>query len=132
MASVRRHLASLGLAMVLFHVVMQVLVPAALCCEMPSAGGARAEAAGPAGSHPGQVCPMHGTLAGTTKASDDSDCAAQPLVDLHDILMTLSSGGGLPQLVAAAEPAGSESAPKAALPVPPAVVSVPPGPPPRA
>jgi hypothetical protein len=88
MASVRRHLASLGLAVVLFHVVMQVLVPAALCCEMPSAGGARAEAADccPAGSHPGQVCPMHGRRAGTTKSADDSDCAAQPLVDLHDIL----------------------------------------------
>ena len=133
MASVRRHLASLGLAVVLFHVVMQVLAPAALCCQIPSAtGDARAEAADccPAGSHSGQICPMHGKRPG--KTAGDAECAAQPLVDLHDILMTLSSGGVLPPLTALAEPSGFESAPAMAARVPLAVVSVPPGPPPRA
>jgi hypothetical protein len=133
MASVRRHLASLGLTVVLFHVVMQVLVPAALCCQMPSAGDARAEAADccPAGSHPGQICPMHGKRAGKTKTAGDADCAALPLVDLHDMLMTLSTGGVLPPLVAFAIPVGSEAAPVAPATIPPVVVTVPPGPPPR-
>jgi hypothetical protein len=134
MASLRRHLASLGLAVVLLHVVMQVLVPAALCCQVPSTRGAQAEAADccPAGSHPGQVCPMHGKRAGQSKAAGDRDCAAQPLVDLHDILMTLSNGGVIPPLVALARPAGSEAAPAVEAPFTSPVASVPPGPPPRA
>jgi len=134
MAPVRRHLASLGLAVVLFHVVIQVLVPAALCCQMPSSGEARAEAADccPAGSHPGQICPMHGKRAAKSTAAGDADCAALPLVDLHDILMTLSAGGVLPPLTSLAIPAGSEAAPVEAAQVTPAVVTVPPGPPPRA
>ena len=133
MASVRRHLASIGLAVVLLHVVMQVLVPAAFCCEMPSAGVASAEAADccPAGSHPGQVCPMHGKR-GKAKAADESDCAARPVVDLHDMLMTFSIGGVIAPPTALDGPDGSESTPAASSPVPSLVASLPPGPPPRA
>jgi hypothetical protein len=96
MASLRRHIAALGL----FHMVMQVLVPAALCCQMPSAGDARAEAADccPAGSHAGQIRPVHGRRGARAKAAGDADCAAQPLADFHDILMTPSSGGVLPPI----------------------------------
>jgi hypothetical protein len=134
MASIRRHLASLGLAVVVCHLVMQILVPAALCCQKPSAGtGARAEAheCCPAGSHPGKVCPMHGKRADRQK-STDPECAAQPLVDLHDIFMTLSGGGVMPTLVELARPAGSESAPTAIVSSAPLVLHVPLGPPPRA
>ncbi len=45
------------------------------------------------------------------KSATDSNCAARPMVDLHDILMTLSSGGVIPALVVLAAPAGSESTP---------------------
>jgi hypothetical protein len=132
MASVRRHLASLGLAVVLCHLVMQILVPAALCCQKPIAGGARAEAheCCPLASHPGKVCPMHANRAGKQKAADP-DCAARPVIDLHDIFMTLSSGGVIPVLVAVAQPVGSESAPAAVQPAASLVASVPPVPPPR-
>jgi len=132
MASIRRHLASLGLAVVLCHLVMQVLVPAALCCQKPLAGGERAEAheCCPAGSHPGKVCPMHANRAKQRGA--DPDCAATPVVDLHDLLMTLSNGGVVPALVALAGPAGSEAAPLAVEPASAFVPTVPPGPPPRA
>jgi hypothetical protein len=132
MASVRRHLASLGLAVVLCHVVMQVLVPAALCCQKPVVSGTRAEAHAccPMGSHPGKVCPMHGKRGANAK-SGDPDCAARPIVDLHDILMTLSNGGVIPGLVSLAVPVGSESAPVAAPPAASFVASAPPGPPPR-
>jgi hypothetical protein len=135
MASLRRHLASLGLAVVLCHVVMQVLVPAALCCQKPLSGGTRAEAheCCPEGSHPGKVCPMHANRAGKRPSGDtDPDCTARPLVDLHDILMTLSNGGVMPALLVLASPVGSESAPAFLQPAAPHVVSVPPGPPPRA
>jgi hypothetical protein len=74
---------------------------------------------------------MHGRRGAKAKAAGDADCAAQPLVDLHDILMTLSTGGVLPPLVAFAIPIGSEAAPAAPPTVPPVVVTVPPGPPPR-
>ena len=133
MASVRRHLASLGLAVVLCHLVMQILVPAALCCQKPIAGGTRAEAheCCPLGSHPGKVCPMHGNRAGKQKTADP-DCSARPVIDLHDIFMTLSSGGVIPALVAVAQPVGSESAPAVVQPAASLVASVPPGPPPRA
>jgi hypothetical protein len=133
MASVRRHLASLGLAVVLCHVVMQVLVPAALCCQKPlTASGSRATAyeCCPEGSHPGKVCPMR-SQAGQKKSAD-SGCAVQPLVDLHDILMLLSTGGVVPTLVELARPAGSDSAPATGLPAVALVSSVPLGPPPRA
>jgi hypothetical protein len=134
MASVRRHLASLGLAVVLCHLVMQVLVPAALCCQKPLAGtGTRAEAheCCPLGSHPGKVCPMHGKRAGRQK-STDPECAAQPLVDVHDLFMTLSSGGVVPTLVELARPVGAESAPAPIEPAASHVSHVPLGPPPRA
>jgi hypothetical protein len=134
MASVRRHLASLGLAVVLCHVVMQVLVPAALCCQKPlTTAGSRATAheCCPEGSHSGKVCPMR-SQAGQQKKSADPDCAVQPLVDLHDVLMLLSTGGVVPTLVALARPAGSESAPATVLPAVALVSPVPLGPPPRA
>jgi hypothetical protein len=134
MASVRRHLASLGLAVVLCHLVMQILVPAALCCQKPvAATGTRAEAheCCPAGSHPGKVCPMHGKRA-SRQQSLDPECAAQPVVDLHDIFLALSSGGVVPPLVELALPAGSESAPGTLEPAASLVSPVPLGPPPRA
>ena len=80
MASVRRHLASLGLAVLLGHVVMQVLVPAALCCQKPLAAGTRAEAheCCPQGAHPGKVCPMHANRAAKPTSPDsDPDCTAR-------------------------------------------------------
>jgi hypothetical protein len=134
MASIRRHLASLGLVVVFCHMVMQILVPAALCCQKPLARtGTRAEAheCCPAGSHPGKVCPMHANRAGKQKSADP-ECAAQPLVDLHDIFMTLSSGGVVPTLVELARPVGSESAPATAEPAASLLSPVPLGPPPRA
>jgi hypothetical protein len=134
MAPLRRHLASLGLAVALCQIVIQVLAPAALCCQMPLLGAeAKADAheCCPAGSHPGQVCPMHaGRVAG--KSAGKSDCAARPVVDLHDMLMTLSSGGVLPSLVHVAQPTGSEATPLVAEVRPSFVASPPPGPPPRA
>ena len=83
------------------------------------------------GSHPGKVCPMHGKRAGQQK-SLDPECAAQPVVDLHDLFMTLSSGGVVPSLVELARPVGSESAPAALEPAASLVSPVPLGPPPRA
>jgi hypothetical protein len=134
MASIRRHLASLGLAVVFCHMVMQILVPAALCCQKPLAGtGTRVEASEccPMGSHPGKVCPMHGKR-GAQQKSSDPGCTAQPIVDLHDLFMTLSSGGVIPTLVALARPVGSESAPATAEPAASLISTVPLGPPPRA
>lgn len=134
MASIRRHLASLGLAVVLCHMVMQILVPAALCCQKPLTGtGTRAEAGEccPMGSHPGKVCPMHGKRAAQQK-SPGPGCTAQPTVDLHDVFLTLSSGGVIPALVALARPVGSEFAPATAEPAASLVSPVPLGPPPRA
>ena len=134
MASIRRHLASLGLAVVLCHMVMQVLVPAALCCQKPlSQTGTRAGAheCCAASAHAGKVCPMHGKRADKQKPTDP-ECAAQPTVDFHDIVMTLSSGGVVPTLVGLSRPVGSESAPAPLEPAAPLVSLVPPGPPPRA
>jgi hypothetical protein len=132
MASIRRHLASLGLAVVLCQLSIQVLASAALCCQEPLAGGDRAKAheCCPAGSHAGKVCPMHANRAKQKGA--DPDCAAKPVVDLHDILMTLSGGGVIPSFVALAGPAGSEAAPLDSTPPRLIVTTVPPGPPPRA
>jgi hypothetical protein len=132
MASVRRHLASLGLAVVLCHMVMQVLVPAALCCQKPLVSGTTTvtRECCPMGSHPGQVCPMHGKRVVNAK-SGSPDCAARPVVDLHDILMTLSNGGVIPTLVALAVPGGSESVPASVQPAAAFVISPPLGPPPR-
>ena len=132
MASVRRHLASLGLAVVLCHFVMQILVPAALCCQKPLTAGKSADAheCCAAGAHPGQTCPMRGK--GAAKSSTDPNCAARPMADLHDIFMTLSSGGVIPALAALAGPVGSESTPSFVQPVSVPVSRVPLGPPPRA
>jgi len=53
------------------------------------------------------------------------------MVDLHDILMTLSIGGVIPALVALANPVGSESTPSFVQPFAVPVAPVPLGPPPR-
>jgi hypothetical protein len=53
------------------------------------------------------------------------------MVDLHDILMTLSSGGVIPALVVVDGPVGSESTPSFIQPVAVPVARVPLGPPPR-
>jgi len=74
---------------------------------------------------------MHGNRAGRQKSADP-DCAVQPLVDLHDVFMMLSTGGVVPALVELVRPVGSESAPAAVQPAASLVSSVPPGPPPRA
>jgi hypothetical protein len=72
---------------------------------------------------------MHGNRART--ASQD-DCQARPLVDLHDIFTSLTSGGMLTSFVPLPVPAGAEAAPIVAAPAATFVFSVPPGPPPRA
>jgi hypothetical protein len=74
---------------------------------------------------------MHGKRGANAK-SGDPDCAARPVVDLHDILMTLSNGGVIPTLVSLAVPVGLESAPASVQPAASFVASPPPGPPPRA
>jgi hypothetical protein len=135
MASLRRHLASLGLAVVFCHTVMQILVPAALCCQKPVVGArVRAEAREccPAGSHPGQICPMHAKNAEKNTRKSGDSCSATPLVDLHDMLMTLSSAGVVPAIASFAIVLRAESAPFAAALIPSVVASAPPGPPPRA
>jgi hypothetical protein len=58
MRVIRRHLASFGLALTLCQAVLQVLVPAAVCCERPADRQEKADCC--AAVHPGQVCPMHG------------------------------------------------------------------------
>ena len=132
MASVRRHLASLGLAVVLCHLVMQILVPAALCCQKPLTAGKSVDAheCCAAGAHPGQTCPMRGKRAASQSATG-SDCAARPMVDLHDIFITLSSGGVIPALVVLNGPVGSESTPSFVQTVAASVIHLPLGPPPR-
>ncbi len=133
MASVRRHLASLGLAVVLCHFVMQILVPAALCCQKPLSAGKSADAheCCAAGAHPGQTCPMQAKRA-AARIATDPNCSARPMVDLHDIFMTLSSGGVIPALSALAGPVGSETTPSFVQPFAVPVARVPLGPPPRA
>jgi hypothetical protein len=135
MASLRRHLASLGLAVALCHMLMQILVPAALCCQKPLAGaGTKAEAheCCPAGSHPGQICPMHARNADKKPKTSSDDCSASALVDLHDMLMTLSSGGIVPPLASFSVALRSETTPSLTASVPSFVATAPPGPPPRA
>jgi hypothetical protein len=135
MTSVRRHLASLGLVVVLCHLCMQVLVPAALCCQQSvesarRAGRAEAKDCCPAGSHKGQICPMHG--AKRAKEESEPTCHAQARIDLHDLFIALTTGGIITPSVQLAAPAGSERT-LANLQASPSLVSHPPlGPPPRA
>ena len=131
MSSVRRHLASLGLAVALCHLVIQVLVPAALCCERKSVETRPAVSeCCPAGSHPPGLCPMHASS--KAKSRDKRDCQARPLVDLHDLFVALNTGGVLPAPAVIAAPVGIESAPFVAHLRTIDLSTAPPGPPPRA
>jgi hypothetical protein len=129
MASLRKHLASMGLAVVVCHLSMQVLVAAALCCRMPESAKRECCAAG---SHPGQVCPMHGSPRAAKSQSGNSDCRAQAPADVHNLYLALSGGGVIPSIARLVQPAGSEEAPPAMLPTDSLVPHTPPGPPPRA
>jgi hypothetical protein len=53
------------------------------------------------------------------------------MVDLHDIFITLSSGGVIPALVVLNGPVGSESTPSFVQTVAASVIHLPLGPPPR-
>jgi len=129
MTALRRHLASLGLLVASCQLVIQILVPAALCCErFEAAPKAAAKDCCPVGSHSGGICPMHGNRA---RAASQDDCQARPLIDLHDIFTSLTVGGVLTAFVPLPEPAGAEAALIAAQPSAALVFSVPPGPPPR-
>jgi hypothetical protein len=89
-----------------------VLVPAAICCQKsaPEAGVKKADCC-PAGSHPGQVCPMHASRS-TQNETKTSDCQAQPLTDLHDLFAALTSSGVMPPLgPQVPRPAGAGPAP---------------------
>jgi hypothetical protein len=133
MTSLRRHLASVGLAVVLCHVVMQVLVPAALCCQKTFSAAARAETRDccPAGAHAGQICPMHGAK-NAGKQQSKAPCHVRSQTDLHNLLALLTTGGVVPPVVTLPSPIGSESAPAPAEPIASFVSHVPLGPPPRA
>jgi hypothetical protein len=132
MTSLRRHLASIGLAVVLCHTVIQVLVPAALCCEMGAASSkVEAKEWCAASAHPGKPCPMHKSRAGKTSAGD-RECGARSQVDLHDLFIALTSGGIIPVPGQLTAPSGSESAPIAVLHFAPSPTEAIPGPPPRA
>jgi hypothetical protein len=131
MASVRRHLASIGLALVVCHFALQILVTAALCCERP-ATGVRVQDCCPAGSHSGQICPMHGARrAGSDRASSDQ-CSARPRNDVPNLFTLLPASGILPSPVKLAVPEGTEQAPRPIQPTPLLHTDIPPGPPPRA
>jgi hypothetical protein len=130
MASIRRHLASLGLTVVLCHVVMQVLVPAVLCCQQTAAPADEADDCC-AGTHPGQVCPMHRSARGGGDRSTN-DCHAKPQRDFLDLLVVLNTGVLAPSTTELIVTLRSEAAF-----VPPqhraaSLAPAPPGPPPRA
>jgi hypothetical protein len=129
MTSIRRHLASMGLAVIVCHLGMQVLMAAALCCRTPES--VKRECC-PAGSHPGQVCPMHGGSKAARSQSGDSDCRAQAPADVHGLYLAFSGGGMIPSMARLAQPIGSEEAPPTRLPADSLVPHTPPGPPPRA
>jgi hypothetical protein len=132
MASVRRHLASLGLAVVVCQFVLQILVTAALCCERPATTAARLQDCCPAGSHAGKICPMHGARrAGSNRASDD-ECHARPRNEVPNLFTLLTGSGILPSPVMLAVPEGIEQAPSPAQTTPPLHIDIPLGPPPRA
>jgi len=121
---------------VLCHIVLQVLVPAALCCHQAATSASRSAKAAPAkeccpaGAHAGQVCPLHGKKAGAKPAS--SDCSAESQRDFRDLIIVLNNGGVVPAPMLMATPTGSEPAFVAAEPQATPLTRVPPGPPPRA
>jgi hypothetical protein len=128
--SLRRHLASFGLAVALCHLFIQVLVPAALCCQSSAAASRDAfiECC-PPGSHPPGLCPLHASA--KAKSRDSRNCHARPSADLLDLFVALTSGGVLPAMAAVAAPVGMEAAPAAAAVSFVALSTTPPGPPPR-
>ncbi len=130
MSAVRRHLASLGLAVVVCHVVLQVLVPAALCCRQSTVGRTEFRECCPPGSHPGQVCPMHPSRLAGKKSR--TDCTAQASRDFRDLVIVLNVGGVIPRPVHLIVPATIEAAFSPAQPFASLVPHVPLGPPPRA
>jgi hypothetical protein len=132
MTAFRRHLASIGLTVILCHMVIQVLVPAALCCEIDAASSkAEAKECCAASAHPGQPCPMHKNRTGKT-SSTDRECGARSQIDLYDLFIALTSGGIIPSPSQLSAPSGSEAAPVASLPYAPLVAEAVLGPPPRA
>jgi hypothetical protein len=118
----------MGLAVVVCHLAMQVLLAAALCCRVPES--AKRECC-PAGSHPGQVCPMHGGPRAAKSQSGNSDCRAQAPADIHDLYLAFSGCGVIPSIVRLAQPVGLEETPPTMLPTDWLVSHTPPGPPPR-
>jgi hypothetical protein len=130
MASIRRHLASLGLAVVLCHVVMQVLVPAVLCCQQANRQTENGDDCC-AGTHPGQVCPMHRSARGTSDRSTN-DCNAQPQRDFLDLLVVLNTGVVAPSTTELVVTLRSEAAVVPLQHLAASVPHAPLGPPPRA
>jgi hypothetical protein len=130
MSALRRHLASLGLVVVCCHVVLQVLVPAALCCRQATVGRTEFRECCPAGSHPGQVCPMHPSRLAGKKSK--TTCSAQAVRDFRDLVIVLNVGGVIPSPVRLLVPATVDAAFITAQPIVSPVSHVPLGPPPRA
>jgi hypothetical protein len=96
MAPIRRHLASFGLAVAACYLVIQVLVPAAICCQGANAAARVQAECCPAGAHPGQLCPMHASSRSKQADGTRSECHAKPSTDLHDLFIALTSGGVMP------------------------------------
>jgi hypothetical protein len=133
MAALRRHLASLGLAVVLFHTIVQALVPAALCCGKTTAATPTAQAKHACcieSEHHGGICPMHGAAPAHT-SPDSRDCRAKSRAGLHDMVVALTAGAVMPSLVGLAAPAGSEATPVSLQPSLLGLSLTPLGPPPR-
>ena len=131
MSVIRRHLASLGLAVVLSQIVMQVLVPAALCCDRPTSANRVETADCCAAAHPGQLCPMHAAKRVKAQQSGNAKCHARPVSDLRDLVVAMLTGDLVPAPVSFVEPAGSDPAFQFVSLFAPLVSSAPPGPPPR-
>ncbi len=132
MSVIRRHLASLGLAVVLCQIVLQVLVPAALCCEAPAGAQQEVKADCCSAAHPGQLCPMHAGKRARAQEPRDGDCHARPVGTLRDLLGAWLTGDLVPPPAPLTVPGGSEPAPQLTALFAPAAAFVPPGPPPRA
>ena len=130
MRTLRHHLASVGLVVVLCHVVLQVLVPAALCCRQSTVARTEFRECCPAGSHPGQVCPMHPSRLAGKKSK--TTCSAQAVRDFRDLVIVLNLGGVIPSPVRLVVPATVEAAFVTAQLLASPVPHVPLGPPPRA